>query len=138
MSHSTSPASESPHSGAVRQSQLRQRPIQPEGAAVPARSFERCTAVVFARLVWAVGAAAREVGLVVPGFKDVPGGTVRHLRRRAGCQPLVVLTVTDRSLTDVRADVIEGVLAANRDAPAELRAAFAAVMQRGQPVQSAA
>jgi hypothetical protein len=69
--------------------------------------------VAFARLVWRVGEVARSYGLSVPGFRDVPAGVVRHLRRRPGQQPVVVLTVGHRPEADVLEDVIDGVLAVN-------------------------
>lgn len=78
---------------------------------------DRCSAIEFARLVWAVSAAARHTGLLVPGFKDAPVGSTRHLRRRSGFVPVVVLPVRGRCLSDVQDDIVAGVLAVNRDSP---------------------
>jgi hypothetical protein len=74
---------------------------------------EALSPVAFARLVWRVGEVARRFGLSVPGFRDAPTGVVRHLRRRAGQQPVVVLTVRNRTESAVLADVVDGVLAVN-------------------------
>lgn len=87
-------------------------------------SKDRCSAIGFARLVWCIGAAARAAGLLVPGFIDVPDGTNRHLRRRHGHSPVVVLAVRGRPVSDVRDDLIAGVLAANRGSPSQFITAF--------------
>jgi hypothetical protein len=80
------------------------------------RPVSGCTTLEFARMVWAVGAAARQAGLEVPGFVDAAPEVVRHVRRRPGRDPVVVIGVHGRSTHVVRLDVIEGVLAINRRA----------------------
>jgi hypothetical protein len=72
--------------------------------------------VAFARLAWGVGSVAREHGLVVPGFRDAPPGVSRHLRRRSGREPVVVVVVQGQTEADVRRDLVDGVLAVNRTA----------------------
>lgn len=85
---------------------------------------DRCSAIEFARLVWAVSAAARDAGLLVPGFKDAPLGSARHLRKRSGFVPVVVLPVRGRCLSGVQDDIVAGVLAVNRDSPLTAVKAF--------------
>jgi hypothetical protein len=92
---------------------------------------DRCSAIQFARLVWAVSAAARVAGLLVPGFKDAPVGSARHLRRRPGFVPVVVLAVRGRCLADVQDDIVAGVLAVNRDSqPADIQSFLVSVGAR--------
>ncbi len=98
----------------------------PQSASDQLGTEDRCSAIGFARLVWSVGAAARASGLLVPGFIDVPNGTKRHLRRRPGHKPVVVLAVRGRSVADVQDDLVAGVLAANRGSPPHLVSAFLA------------
>jgi hypothetical protein len=95
--------------------------LSPTTVSVPsiqhaAGQTDRCTAVLFARLVWWVSAAAREAGLMVPAFRDSPQSSARHLRRRPGQLPVVVVAVGGRPVSDVLADVVAGFLAVNRDA----------------------
>jgi hypothetical protein len=94
--------------------------------------------VAFARMVWRVSEVARSHGLSVPGFRDDPSGVVRHLRRRPGQQPVVVLTVGQRSEGLVREDVIDGVLAVNPLADPRVVEAFIAELCIDRIVISAA
>jgi hypothetical protein len=96
------------------------------------------TTVGFARLVWRVGEVARANGLVVPGFRDVPAGVARHLRRRPGQQPVVVLSVKGRPEADVLGDVVDGVLAVNPAIDLAVAHAFAAELGLNRSVTSSA
>ncbi len=73
----------------------------------------------FAALVRVVAAEARRLGLEVPGFRSPPRlvGVDRSLRRRPGSSPSVAVRLGARSDAAVAADLIEGVIVANRLAP---------------------
>ena len=68
----------------------------------------------FARAVQALAAAARSLGLVVPGFRSPPRlvGVHRSIKRWPG-GATVAVTVRDRPWPAVQADLVEGVVAAN-------------------------
>lgn len=76
--------------------------------------MESATSVEFSRSARAVADAARDLGLVVPGFRSPPRlvGVSRTIRRRAG-PPVVSVAVRDRPAMAVLADMIEGVVVAN-------------------------
>lgn len=68
----------------------------------------------FARAVQAVTTTARELGLVVPGFRSPPRlvGVHRSIKRWPG-GAMVAVVVRDRPWAAVQADLVEGVIAAN-------------------------
>jgi hypothetical protein len=68
----------------------------------------------FARTVQALAAAARSLGLVVPGFRSPPRlvGVQRSIKRWDGGATVAVV-VRDRPWAAVQADLVEGVVAAN-------------------------
>ena len=91
-------------------------------------------AVRFAALVRAVSTEARRLGLTVPGFRSPPRlvGVDRSLRRREGGTPSVAVRLAGRTDDAVAADLVDGVLAANRvDGPP--RHASAGVARRPRP-----
>ena len=68
----------------------------------------------FARAVQVLTAAARGLGLVVPGFRSPPRlvGVQRSIKRWSGGATIAVV-VRDRPWPAVLADLIEGIVAAN-------------------------
>jgi hypothetical protein len=93
------------------------RPVErPEsGAAVLASSLR------FAAAARALALAARRRGLAVPGFRSPPRlpGAERTLRRRGDGGAVVAIGLRGRPWPAVLADMIEGVIAANRLCGAE-------------------
>jgi len=80
----------------------------------------------FAELARRIGAAARAAGLVVPAFRTPPrrSGAPRTIRRLPG-GPVVAVRLRSRPTADVVADMVDGVVAANRltgDVAARVRA----------------
>jgi len=80
----------------------------------------------FARTVQALGVAGRELGLEVPAFRSPPRlvGVQRSIRRATGSTTVAVV-VRGRPWAAVQADLVEGVVAANRlpaDAASRVRA----------------
>ena len=69
----------------------------------------------FAELARRIGAAARAAGLVVPAFRTPPrhSGAPRTIRRLPG-GPVVAVRLRARPAADVVADMVDGVIAANR------------------------
>ena len=69
----------------------------------------------FATAARRIGAAARAAGLSVPAFRSPPRHprAVRTIRRLPGGS-VIAVRVRERAFADVVADMIEGVLAANR------------------------
>lgn len=69
----------------------------------------------FAHTVQALGVTARELGLVVPGFRSPPRlvGVQRSIKRSSG-GATVAVAVRGRPWPAVQADLIEGIVAANR------------------------
>ena len=72
--------------------------------------------VRFAAAVQSVSSAARREGLAVPGFRSPPRppGLTRTIRRRSDGQAVVAVRLRGRPFDAVAADIVEGVLAANR------------------------
>jgi len=72
-------------------------------------------AVRFAEVARNLGAAAHANGLAVPAFRCPPrtAGVMRTLRRYPG-GTVVSVRLRDRPFADVVADMVDGVLAANR------------------------
>ena len=73
------------------------------------------TSVRFANVVRSLTAAARAEGLHPPSFRSPPGvDAVRSVRRRRDGTALVSIAVKDRPWAAVLADMVEGVVVANR------------------------
>ena len=73
------------------------------------------TSLQFAATVRTLGAAARERGLVVPGFRSPPRrpGAERTVRRAADGTATIAVAVKGRPYQAVVADLIEGVVVVN-------------------------
>jgi hypothetical protein len=87
-------------------------------------------ALRFATAARRIGAAARAAGLSVPAFRSPPRvpGASRTLRRyREGV--VVSVAIRGRTFADVAADMVEGVLCANRMEPAAASAVRAALLE---------
>lgn len=84
----------------------------------PARSGPTTTTLEFAEVARALGRETRRRGLVVPGFRCPPRlvGVDRSVRRCDGAVTVAV-RLNGRPLVAVAADMIEGVVVANRLAP---------------------
>lgn len=91
----------------------RLRSVPPVDLTVPAPSA--ASAVQFSESVRKVVGVARRHGLRPPVFRSPPrlDGVDRTIRRRADGQVVVAVRRTGRPLAAVRADVIDGVVAAN-------------------------
>jgi hypothetical protein len=74
------------------------------------------TSFRFASAARSLGQAARQRGLVVPGFRSPPrvAGAERTLRRRHDGGATIAVRVRDRPWAAVLADMIEGVVVANQ------------------------
>jgi len=84
--------------------------------------------VQFAHAARRLGAAARAAGLTVPAFRSPPRvpGAQRTLRRYPG-GAVISVTLRDRPLAEVTADMVEGLVRVNRldgDAAGRARAAL--------------
>jgi hypothetical protein len=79
------------------------------------------TSFRFASAARTLGQAARHRGLVVPGFRSPPrlAGAERTLRRRDDGGVTVAIRMRGRPWVAVLADMIEGVIVANRLAGAD-------------------
>ena len=77
--------------------------------------MECSSTVSFAHAVRRLGAAARAAGLTVPAFRSPPRrpGAPRTIRRLPG-GPVVAVVLRDRAFADVVADMVEGIVIANR------------------------
>jgi hypothetical protein len=89
-----------------------------------------------------LGAAARAAGLAVPAFRCPPrlAGATRTIRRFPG-GTVVSVRLRGRAFDDAVADMVEGVLVANRVAPSDapaLRARLHDAVSVPQPVAQAA
>jgi hypothetical protein len=98
----------------------------------------------FADVARRLGAAAHANGLAVPAFRCPPrtAGVTRTLRRYPG-GTVVSVRLRDRPFLEVVADMVDGVLAANRVAPgdaAPIRASLHAALDdvAARPGESAA
>lgn len=97
----------------------------------------------FARAARALGDAARRLGLSVPGFRSPPGlAGSRRTIRRTDWGSVVAVQLSDRELAAVIADMVEGVVVANRleGEPADRvrRALHAEVAELLHPAERAA
>jgi hypothetical protein len=77
--------------------------------------MDRSSSIRFAHAARHLGAAARAVGLTVPAFRSPPRrpGAPRTIRRLPG-GPVVAVVLRDRRFDDVLADMVEGIVIANR------------------------
>jgi hypothetical protein len=77
--------------------------------------MEPATLVRFTAAARVLGQAARRSGLIAPGFRSPPRriGADRTVRRRRG-GPIVAVRVRGRPWVPVLADMVEGVVVANR------------------------
>jgi len=100
----------------------------------------------FAEAARCLGAAAHAAGLAVPAFRCPPrlAGVDRTIRRYPGAT-VVSVRVAGRPFADALADMVEGVLVANRVPPgrrarlgAELRAAVGPRRPAGAPTPPSA
>ncbi len=75
----------------------------------------KATSLRFAAAARSLGAATRQRGLVVPGFRSPPRvpGAQRTLRHRPGGGVSVAVTIRDRPFVAVVADMVEGIVVAN-------------------------
>jgi hypothetical protein len=97
-------------------------------------------ALRFAEVARRLGAAAHEAGLSVPAFRSPPRvpGAARTIRRYPAGS-VVAVRLRGRAFADVVADMVEGVLAANRVAPADaprVRAQLTAALDTTAPVEA--
>ena len=79
----------------------------------------------FVRTCQALTVACRRLGLDVPSFRSPPAlaGATRTIRRRHAAPPVVAVRHRGRQPASVVADLVEGVLVANRiSGPAAMRA----------------
>src|SRR5829696_7442121 len=84
------------------------------------RTVSELPALRFADAARRLGAAAHEAGLSVPAFRSPPRvpGAARTIRRYpAGA--VVSVRLRERPFAEVLADMVDGVLAANRVPPAD-------------------
>src|SRR6478735_8181516 len=77
--------------------------------------MDRSSTVRFAHAARHLGAAARAAGLTVPAFRSPPRrpGAPRTIRRLPG-GPVVAVVLRDRVFAEVVADMVEGIVIANR------------------------
>ncbi len=98
--------------------------------------------VRFATAAQALAAEARRQGLVVPGFRSPPRPPEleRTIRRRPDGQAVVAVRLRGRPFEAVAADLVEGVLVANRvggNGATSLRAALLAAALDANEVRAA-
>lgn len=79
------------------------------------------SSIVFAAAARRLADEARRRGLAVPGFRSPPrvSGAVRTLRRQADGAAVVAVRLRDRAPDEVVADMVDGLLVANRLAGSE-------------------
>ena len=77
--------------------------------------MEQGPTIRFADLARRLSAASRASGLVVPAFRTPPrrAGVPRTIRRLPG-GPVVAVALRDRVFAEVLADMVEGIVIANR------------------------
>lgn len=73
------------------------------------------TAFEFARIARQLADSAKRLGLCAPGFRSPPriAGVNRSFRRRHEGNPTVSVRLSGRSVKNVTADMIEGILVVN-------------------------
>lgn len=73
------------------------------------------SALEFSRLVRALAAPARSLGLEIPGFRSPPRiAATRTIRRFPGGQSMVAVAIRGRERSAVWFDLVEGLIASNR------------------------
>ena len=86
-------------------------------------------ALVFADRVRAASSVARRYGLTVPGFRSPPRdrSADRSLRYHADGSAVIAIRIAGRTVAEMEADIVDGILAANGCDPdaSEFRAACA-------------
>lgn len=88
-------------------------PLAP--ASLPRPATRPGTLPVFALAAEAIADEARALRLVVPGFRSPPqGGLLRSLRRHPSGAVTVAVAVRDRAPDAVVADMVDGLVHANR------------------------
>ena len=77
--------------------------------------MDRSSTAPFAHAARRLGAAARAAGLTAPAFRSPPrrSGAPRTIRRLPG-GPVIAVVMRDRAFAEVLADMVEGVVIANR------------------------
>lgn len=88
------------------------------GVAVGVATFDPMAysrTVVFTRIAREVSAEARRAGLAVPVFRSPPPDGMDRSLRRTPTGAVVSLRTRDRDWTEVATDVVDGILAVNRD-----------------------
>jgi hypothetical protein len=82
----------------------------------PRISVPYATSLRLAEAVRALAVAARRLGLAVPGFRSPPrlSGAPRTIRRHASGAATVAVIVRERPWPAVAADLVEGIVVANR------------------------
>lgn len=77
--------------------------------------MEQSSSIIFATAVRILASAARQRGLVVPGFRSPPRipGAERTVRRQPNGSSTVAVVVKGRPYQAVVADLIEGIVIAN-------------------------
>ena len=79
------------------------------------KTMDSSSTVLFAHAARRLGAATRAAGLTVPAFRCPPRrtGALRTIRRLPG-GPVVAVVLRGRAFSDVLADMVEGIIIANR------------------------
>ncbi|MGE3620612.1 MAG: hypothetical protein AB7L84_09130 [Acidimicrobiia bacterium] len=81
-----------------------------------ASATDRPVSLMLAEAVRAMGVVGRRLGLSMPGFRSPPrvAGALRTIRRHRGGGATVAVALRDRPWAAVLADLVEGVVVANR------------------------
>ena len=97
------------------------------------------TSLRFSAAARLIAHEARLAGLSVPAFRSPPRleGAVRTLRRRPEGGAVVAVRLRDRSHDDVVADMVEGVLVANRLTGAAATAVRGRLLAAAEPAEGA-
>ena len=93
----------------------------------------------FARASRALSHAARQLGLAAPAFRSPPllAGVDRSLARRPEGGAVVAVRLRGRSQAEIRADMVDGVLAANGVTHAAGAADLRRALEEVVPIASA-
>jgi hypothetical protein len=87
--------------------------------AVPAESAAEIGSVAFCAMARLLADEAKRIGLRAPGFRCPPRttGLVRAIRRYPDGASVVAVQIRERAAADVVADMVEGIVVANRLPP---------------------